>query len=446
MSNARISKTRRVNPWWVAIIAGMASFIDAMAIVGTSSALVLFQEPLGFTADQFGHYSALLTFSIAVGALFGGRLGDRFGRRHVFTVTLLIVAVGAVLSALAWDPWVLYLSLILVGIGSGADLPVSMAMIAESAPEAKRGKMITFSHILWMLGILAVTVMGIFVGTMGETGARIIYAAIAGLAVIVVLLRLTLPESAEWVAANKARTDSITANDGSSQGDIGALGRLFRSRFIVPLVALGLFYAIVNIAANTNGQFGTYLYVNVAGSDVSTASTISLISFAVSFVGMLTLMRLVDTRFRMLGFAIGAVLSILGFAIPALMGVTVPTLVAMGVLYALGGAIAGEPMFKVWAQELFPTLYRSSAQGIMIAFTRVIASVFALVTPGIIAFGPSALFGFLIVTTLIAVGIGFFWVSPNPEPRPDGGLGMGEGDLAEGVSTESDSPAVAARH
>lgn len=443
MPSAKVlSAPRAVNPWWVATVAGMASFIDAAVIVGTSTALVLYQEPLGVSPEQFGQFSALLTFSIAVGALVGGRLGDRFGRRHVFTATLIIVVLGAALSALAWDSWVLYLSLITIGLGAGADLPVSMAMVAESAPESKRGKMITFSHILWMLGMLSVMLIGIVVGGTGEAGARFIYGFIAVTSVVVIMLRFSLPESREWVKANDTRTASIALSDRRARrsDDIGALGHLFRSRFVVPLIALGLFYAIVNIAANTNGQFSTYLYVNVAGADVSTASAVSMISFAASLIGMLTLMRLVDTRYRMLGFAIGALLSLAGFAIPALMGVTVPALVAMGVLYSLGGAIAGEPMFKVWAQELFPTLFRSSAQGIMIAFTRVVAAIVALFTPGIIAFGPPVLFLFLIVTTLIAVIIGFFWV--NRIPSAEGEAGVGGDGVAVNLDGKPETPGV----
>ena len=59
---------------------------------------------------------------------------------------------------------------------------------------------------------------------------------------------------------------------------------------------------------------------------------------------------------------------------PLVFGVTAVTLVVMGVLGALGGAIAGEPMYKIWSQELFPTSHRSTAQGITIAFARLVAA------------------------------------------------------------------------
>ncbi|GLI26266.1 MFS transporter [Agromyces rhizosphaerae] len=408
---------RQPNPWWIAVIAGMASFIDAGAIVATGTALVLFQDGLGVTGAQIGQFSALLTLTIAIGAFTGGRLGDRFGRRRVFTVTLIVFAIGAALSAMAWDPAVLYVSLALLGFGAGADLPVSMAMIAESAPDEKRGKMITFSHVLWMAGILAIIVMGIFIGGMGTTGGRILYGFLAVVAVIVLVLRATLPESAKWQAAHDRRTSAIevaAAQGTTVEADPGAIRSLFRAPVLVPLIAVGLFYALVNVAANTNGQFSTYLYVNVAGSDVSTASALSLIAFGVSLVGMLTLMRLVDTRWRMRAFAVGAVFVLAAMAVPAIFGVTLFTLVLNGVLFAIGGAIAGEPMFKVWAQELFSTLSRSGAQGVMIAFTRVVAAGIALVTPAIIAAGPQVLYWFLFATSAVALAMGAFWIARMP--------------------------------
>jgi len=256
---------------------------------------------------------------------------------------------------------------------------------------------------------------------MGGLGARILYGFLLAVALVVLALRSTLPESQAWETANDTRTASIAiANAGGTKAaDTGAFANLFRSGNIVPLVALGLFYAIANIAANTSGQFGTYLYVNVANSDVPTASRMALATMTVSILGMFTLMRLVDTRWRMLAFGIGAVLNIAAAVVPAVLGVTVPTLVVMGLLGAMGGAVAGEPMFKVWAQELFSTLYRSSAQGVMIAFTRVVAAAVALVTPAIIADGPQNLFIFLALSTAVACVIGFFWVARLPKAVDD---------------------------
>lgn len=416
--------------WGTAIIAGMASYLDAAAIVTTGTALILFQDSFHLGPAEIGQLSALLTIMIAVGALVGGRLGDRFGRRKVFTWTMWVFALGALSLVVATDPAMLYAGVALLGFAAGADLPVSMAMISESAPAGMKGKMITFSHVLWMAGVLVVMVLGIVVGDLGATGARILYGHLLLVALIVLVLRAGLPESREWTRARLETSGASRLEAAAEQVDLGSLRQLVRSRYAVPLIATGLFYALANVAANTNGQFSTYLYTSVAGASVSTASAFGLLGFACSFVGMLVTMRVVDTRWRMPVFTAASAVSLAAFIIPAMLGVSTWTLAVMGVLYSIGGAIAGEPMYKVWSQELFPTLHRSSAQGITIAFTRVVAAAFALVTPQIISAGVQALFIFLVLTTLASCLMGILWLARIPKAASDGVPGKVAEDLS----------------
>ena len=67
---------KQVNPWWVAVINGMASYIDSCTIITSGVALVIYQNTYGLTDIQFGALSAALTFCIAIGSIFGGRLGE----------------------------------------------------------------------------------------------------------------------------------------------------------------------------------------------------------------------------------------------------------------------------------------------------------------------------------------------------------------------------------
>ncbi|MBN2060425.1 MAG: MFS transporter [Deltaproteobacteria bacterium] len=138
------SDERTVNPWWIAIVCGMASYIDACAMVSSGIALVIYQSPLGLTPDQIGIMSGALTFCIAIGALFGGRLGDKYGRRSVFIITMAMIVLGAAMLTLMTSFNGLFIGTILVGLGTGADLPVSLAAIAEVATEINRGKLLGF--------------------------------------------------------------------------------------------------------------------------------------------------------------------------------------------------------------------------------------------------------------------------------------------------------------
>ncbi|MFC7581616.1 MFS transporter [Schaalia naturae] len=418
--------------WFRSGVAGMASYLDAAGIVSTGTALVLFQEPLGLDAAHIGRLSSLLTIMIAAGALVGGRLGDRFGRRRVFTATMVVYALGALLLLTAGSVTTLYIAIPLLGFAVGADLPASLATIAEEAPEGTAGKLIGFSHMLWMIGMAVTMVIQIIVGGMGATGARLLYAHLLVVSLAVLVLRWRLPESEKWTAAHDREVAGL--DEGSI--DTASLKQLAHAPWLAPMLAVSAFYALVNIAANTNGQFGTYIYVNVAGSTVQIASTISLVTLALSFVMTYVLMRVVDTKYRMPVFAVCAILSLVAFLIPIAFGFKVPMLALQGILYTIGGAIAGEPMFKVWAQELFPTMLRGTAQGIAIAFTRLVAAAVALWTPTVLSAGPRILYGFIAAVVAIGCGLGYFVV---------GRMRKAEDVVAESESLEGPRPAPVAR-
>src|SRR3954467_6003040 len=164
--SVEVARTRP-NPWWVGVVAGMASYIDAAALVATGIALVIYQGSIGVTPGQIGVMSGTLTFCVAVGAVVGGRLGDRFGRRPVFTATMVLIIVGTVLLTFATAYPLLRVGVALTGLGVGADLPVSLSTISEAADDGNRGKLILLSNILWVVGILASITIASVAGGLG---------------------------------------------------------------------------------------------------------------------------------------------------------------------------------------------------------------------------------------------------------------------------------------
>jgi inositol transporter-like SP family MFS transporter len=230
-------------------------------------------------------------------------------------------------------------------------------------------------------------------------------------AVLVLALRATLPESSEWISAD-ARRRQGGADAGSVEG--GDLRQLFTGQFAKPLLALGLFYGVYNLAANTGGQFGTLLYTEGARVSVSTAGFVNTVQLVVSITCAIIFLRVVDLPSRMRWFLLGGCLAIAAQAIPVLFGVHLGTLATWQILQGVGGAFAGESMWKVWSQELFPTLLRSTAQGATTFFTRVLAAVAALGTPYLIQGGPSALFICLTLAVAFTTLLGWLYIRKLP--------------------------------
>lgn len=398
-------------PWRTALLAGMASFLDSSALV-TAGIVVgtLYAEDMGLSDGQIGLVLGLQTMAFAVGALFGGRLGDRFGRRRVFTWSMVVYAVGAALFAVAGGPTPLITGAVVIGLAIGADLPVSLAMINEQAPEGKKATLVVFSSVLWNIGIAVTMLLSAVLSGLGATGGRVLFGYLVVVALVVLGLRLTMRESAEWQAARRA----VEVGEAVRFRD---LAQLVRPPLLIGLLATGLYYAMWNVGANTMGQFGSFLYVNVGGGDVATYSLVSTIGLGVGLAAGFVFMRFVDTAARPHMFAAGSAIIVLAWIFPLVAGFNEFSLLATLLLSGLGSSFAGETLYKVWSQELFPTLLRGTAQGSTIAFGRVAASLVGFGTPALASASPALTFTGVALLAAFAGAIGLLWIPRIPGAR-----------------------------
>lgn len=396
---SQIRETKSVRPWWVALVAGMASYIDAAAIISFGIAILIFQPLLGLDPLQVGLASGALTVGIAVGALIGGRLGDRFGRRPVFTITMVVNIVALVVLMFTPSFELLLTAAILLGLGTGADLPVSLSTISEAASDENRGKLIGFSNLLWLAGAVVGSILASSVSSLGRVGVAIIFGQIALVALLVLLGRLTIPESESWKEARaEQRTGATTI-----RAQRVRVTELLQPRYLPQFVALIVFYTCTNLVANTTGQFGTYVLVNFGGVKVELAGLLSVVFLPLAIGGYLWFMRIADKPSRFRYFVIGAVCMVLGPLVYAVFGVSVVTFLIFTLFQLVGTSFAFEGIMKVWSQESFPTLIRTTAQGTILSIARFAAAALAGVTPLLLQLGPNLMYGILAAVALVGV-------------------------------------------
>lgn len=406
-----MDNSKTVNPWYVGVVSGMASYIDSAAIVSNGTALVIYQKAIGITSADIGILSGVLTLSIAIGAFLGGRLGDCFGRRKVFITTMAMIVVGSLMLAFGGFFAALLFGTICVGLGTGADLPVSLATISEAATDKNRGKIIGLSNLLWLVGISATMAISAVVGGWGQLGAQIMYLHVGVVAMVLLLLRWTIPESPMWLVARDERRLGAT----TVRAQKSSFKDLLYGKYLWPFVALCLFYTLVNLAANTGGQFGTYVAVNVVGITVEKNSFWNLLLMPVGVLSGLLFMKMVDTSRRMLIFAIGAVFFAGGFIMPVLFNFSSVSWFCFLLFTAMGSGMAFEGIMKVWSQESFPTMLRSTAQGAIVGVARLSCALLAFVTPVLLDAGPVALY--LILSSIVALGMFIGWLCFHRQRR-----------------------------
>jgi inositol transporter-like SP family MFS transporter len=110
--------------------------------------------------------------------------------------------------------------------------------------------------------------------------------------------------------------------------------------------------------------------------------TIQCVSFAVGIASIYFIfMRLVDRVDQKMLFGAGAVLQVIGMLLLSLFPLTTPIALGYVLLCGIGGGFGQQSFFQLWSGELFPTLLRSTAQGLMFAVVRIALGFWSLYVP-----------------------------------------------------------------
>lgn len=369
------------------------------------------------------------------GALAGGRLADRFGRRRVLIVTSIIFAAGAIISAVAMSPAVLIGGRIIVGVAIGLSSTTVPVYISEVSPARARGWMVSLFQLAITVGILAAYLVDYaFAATGGwrwMLGLAVVPAFIFGLGM------LALPESPRWLAQHghmdtaravlarirgaetaQAEMNEIEASltlqkQSGTWADL--LGASVRPALIVG-IGLAIFQQVTGI--NTVIYYAPTI---IQSAGIPSASGAILATAGVGVVNVimtLVSMRLIDRMGRrpllLIGIAGMAVtLTVFGLAFRlsihsgALAWIAVISLMA----YVASFAISLGPIFWLLISEIYPLKIRGLAQSTAATFnwgSNLIVSLMFL--PLLEVLGPSWTYWLYALLTIAAWLFAYFLV------------------------------------
>jgi len=172
--------------------------IEAWDLYAISFLLIFIKTEYNPTAVELGLATAAVQGGALVGALLGGLVADRLGRKRVFILTMILFIILAAAQGFSMNIWDLIIIRFLLGIPLGSDIANGYAYIMESMSKGAREKMGTRWQFMFGLGevfaILVITVM-YTAGIDHEVLWRVGLALGAVPAVILLLARLDLPET-----------------------------------------------------------------------------------------------------------------------------------------------------------------------------------------------------------------------------------------------------------
>jgi MFS transporter, SP family, inositol transporter len=391
--------------WRNTILAGLANYIDAGSIVAGSAALALWASSYHLSTTFLGIIAAsgANAISAGVGALVGGRLCDLFGRKKIYQYDMLFYIFGMLWLVFAVQPWMIVVGVVLVGLAVGADIPASWSLIAEMAPSDRRGQHSGVAQVLWYLGPVVVLAMFFALSRLGVLGARLVFAHLALVALVLTLLRSRMRESAVWQEAKAQRS--------GSKSDVRAL---LSPKYLKSMLFLVGMYGIWNLWAGTSGFFFPYILRTVGSQSQAASVAMQALGFLVAMLSIgLVFMRYSDRVNQRWLFAASSVIQIAGMALLAIFPLTTPVALAYLVLVWFGSGFGAQSFFQLWSAELFPTLIRSTAQGVTFAVVRISLGAWSFFVPIITATGFTRLAWILTGFLVVSGFIGTIWAPRN---------------------------------
>ena len=189
----------------IVIALGVTWILDGLevTIVGAIGPVLQESGTLGLTAQEIGGTASAYVVGAVCGALIFGWLTDRFGRKFVFYVTLLVYLAGVLLTATSWSFWSFAIFRVITGIGIGGEYAAINSAIDELIPARYRGRVdLIVNGSFWLGAAVGSGASLLFLDPHilpADLGWRFGFAIGGVLGLGILLLRGYVPESPRWL-------------------------------------------------------------------------------------------------------------------------------------------------------------------------------------------------------------------------------------------------------
>jgi len=129
-----------VNPWLIALVVALASFMEVLDTTIANVALPYIAGGMGVSEDEASWVVTTYLVSNAIILTASSFLARKLGRKTFFLISLGLFTVSSILCGVAPNLNALLLFRILQGLGGGGMVPVAQSILADAFPPAKRGQ------------------------------------------------------------------------------------------------------------------------------------------------------------------------------------------------------------------------------------------------------------------------------------------------------------------
>lgn len=370
--------TTKFQLFWVAIL-GLGYLIETFDNIAFGFVAPTIRSEWGLSIGQVGLVSSAVFLGMFVGALGGGRLSDKFGRKPVLIWSSVFYSAASLLSAVAPNYEALVLGRVLTGVGVQAATGVIMVYLSEMFPSASRGRFFT---VLTFIGFVASPITSMTALAIVPSGAgawRWVFALGSVGVLIAIVAAIALPETVRWLTAHGrdeeadrlvARLERAASRRGPLkpvEADLAAPTRgsvrdLFQPRYARRLVVLGVTFAMLVYCLY---GFVAWVPTVLVGRGLEQAEALKIAS-TISFGSLLapvllfTLADRVERKHAILGAGVITGIALIMFGTT---DTTTATIVSGFIVQV--GLSSLTTSFYTYLPEVFPTSVRGVGAGVV---------------------------------------------------------------------------------
>jgi len=392
----------------------------------TGVSVGMFSGPALFVASTF--------FGLFIGTFLLGYVADRYGRRTIFTFSMLAYCAATLVMAFQTTGWGVCLWRMIAGIGIGIELVTIDTYIAELVPKHMRGRAFAFNQCVQFCVVPIVAFLSYVLvpqAPLGWDGWRWVATIGAVGALFVWVLRRAIPESPRWLLTHGrlAEADVITTQiEGRVRADLagadlpapaahnvddltahGTFGEIWQPAYRTRTIMLMVFQFFQTFGYYGFAAWVPTLIAKQVGINLGASLQYAFIVACANPFGPLLAMSFAD-KFERKWQLVGAAICVGVFGVAFSQQSSMPLLILFGVLITLSNNVMSYS-FHSYQSELFPTRVRARAVGFTYAFSR-ISTVFASFIIGFFFAnfnGTTGVFGLIAFAMLMVVlSIGIF--------------------------------------
>jgi major inositol transporter-like SP family MFS transporter len=449
----------------VAVIATFGGLLFGYDTGVINGALAPMTRDFGLTPFTEGVVTSILLLGAAIGALFGGRLSDRYGRRHNILILAVVFLVGTVACVFSPSFEAISVARFVLGLAVGGASVTVPVYLAEMAPTERRGGIVNRNELMIVIGQLSAFVINAIIGNVwGDVeGIWRVMLSIAALPAIALFIGMSrMPESPRWLIAQgredealevlkQVRTperaaaevaevhDMAVENDANETQDNQTGGwRDLSIPWIRRILFVGIGLAIAQQFTGINAvmYYGTQLLTD-AGFSASGALIANIANGVLSLSGVLVGFRLIRHFGRRTLLIVGFIGTTVSHLLIGASSMLLPdgtgrafVILVFVVIFVFITQATIAPIVWLMLAEIFPQKFRGFGLGISVLFLWLANFAIGLLFPSVVAsFGISTTFFVFAAIQVLSL---IFVATSAPETRGRS-LEQVEEDLSTGT-------------